>query len=199
MIIYIIKNIINDKVYIGQTINSIDKRWKHHIYRSNRKNDTALCRAINKYGSDKFYVEKLAEALSKEELNLLEIKFIEQYNCIAPFGYNSTTGGLGGTLSPDALAKMIKSRTGQKLSIKHKEKLSRALLNKSKTKEHSINIAIAKSKPIIDQYGRVFSSVKEAGLILNLFPQNISKVLKGKRKSTGGFVFKYQEINGELK
>ena len=47
--IYIIKNNVNSKVYIGQTKKSIEERWKEHIYSSTYRNQI-LYMAMRKYG-----------------------------------------------------------------------------------------------------------------------------------------------------
>lgn len=95
-IIYKITNKINRYIYIGQTIHSLDCRWKNHIRAANRGSKVYFHKAIKKYGKDNFIVEQIAEANSKEELNKLEINLIKQYDCLAPNGYNTSTGGEGG-------------------------------------------------------------------------------------------------------
>lgn len=90
--IYIIKNKINDKVYVGQTINKIETRFTNHKMAS-RIEDTKLYRAIRKYGEDNFYIE-LLEEVEIDSLNEREkywINFYDSYNN----GYNSTLGGDG--------------------------------------------------------------------------------------------------------
>lgn len=58
--IYIIKNTVNDKVYIGKTIQTLERRFQKHLSDS-KKLDTHFARAIRKYGSDKFYIEQIEE------------------------------------------------------------------------------------------------------------------------------------------
>lgn len=91
MYIYKITNKINNKIYIGQTVNTPEKRWKRHIQDS-KYLDTHFARAIKKYGSDNFIVEAIDTASTKEELNQKEIYWINYYNS-AKEGYNSTDGG----------------------------------------------------------------------------------------------------------
>lgn len=93
--IYIIKNDINDKVYIGQSIN-IHKRIQEHFWKSTCEKDvsfnSALHSAIRKYGKEHFYYEVLEEC----EPNLLDERervYIKQYNSISPNGYNILSGG----------------------------------------------------------------------------------------------------------
>lgn len=54
--IYIIKNDINNKVYIGKTRLSIQQRFKEHIWDSRRKRceKRPLYNAMNKYGLEHF-------------------------------------------------------------------------------------------------------------------------------------------------
>lgn len=91
--IYIIKNIINDKVYIGQTIQSIERRFnKHKSDYKLKKYDTKLTRAFNKYGIENFYVELLEENIEENFLDEKEIFWIKKYDSYNN-GYNSTLGG----------------------------------------------------------------------------------------------------------
>lgn len=90
--IYIIKNKINNKVYIGQTMQPIKIRFTNHIM-SSRTEDTKFYRAIRKYGETNFYIE-LLEDVEPSLLNEREIYWIEYYNSYKS-GYNSTLGGDG--------------------------------------------------------------------------------------------------------
>jgi group I intron endonuclease len=91
--IYIIRNTVNDKVYVGQTHVSIKLRFQNHLSAARRGLDYVIGKAIRKYGEDKFYVELLEECLV-EELNEREqywISFFEATN--NRFGYNISIGG----------------------------------------------------------------------------------------------------------
>ena len=90
MWIYKITNIINNKVYIGQSIRPIEDRFKRHISDAiNCKLDTHFARAIRKYGQDKFYYEIIDSASSQDEMNKKEQKWIRFYNSVQN-GYNET-------------------------------------------------------------------------------------------------------------
>ena len=53
--IYKITNLVNGKSYVGQTIRTIEERWKQHIKDSKgNKDDFYLHRAIRKYGKENF-------------------------------------------------------------------------------------------------------------------------------------------------
>ena len=90
MFIYKITNKINNKSYIGQTINTPEARWKRHQSDalSNRLN-THFAQAIRKYGVDNFVLEVIDTASTQEELTEKESYWIRYYNSISE-GYNET-------------------------------------------------------------------------------------------------------------
>ena len=90
-IIYIIKNKINNKVYIGQTTQLVQDRWLKHKSDSKYK-DSKLYRAINKYGINNFYYEILEEDIPRNKLDDRERYWIKEYDSYNN-GYNSTFGG----------------------------------------------------------------------------------------------------------
>lgn len=95
MIIYKITNLINQKVYIGQTIQSLTARWNQHIKNSrNTKNTLHLYESIRKYGKELFKREIIDSAKTLDELNEKEIYWINFYNSLDPDkGYNNVEGG----------------------------------------------------------------------------------------------------------
>lgn len=91
--IYIIRNTVNDKVYVGQTHVSINLRFQNHLSAARHGKDYVIGRAIRKYGEDKFYVELLEECLI-EELNEREKYWISFFKATDNrFGYNMSIGG----------------------------------------------------------------------------------------------------------
>lgn len=99
--IYKIYNDVNNKVYIGQTVQTIKKRFRDHINlsKSQTLKGIVLYNAMKKYGTDKFHVVELyevstdTEAELKEKLNKAECTYIKNYNSLTPNGYNVTAGG----------------------------------------------------------------------------------------------------------
>jgi len=89
-IIYKVVNNVNGKIYIGQTIKSLELRIKNHA-----KQGSYLYNAINKYGIDSFKYSVIETCDTKEELDEMEFHYIKQYNSLAPNGYNLTLGGDG--------------------------------------------------------------------------------------------------------
>ena len=91
--IYLITNDINSKVYVGQTIQSLKKRFNGHCCysKSDKSINMYIKRAIHRYGRDKFHISLLEEC-SIELMNEREkywIDFFDSYNK----GYNLTKGG----------------------------------------------------------------------------------------------------------
>lgn len=109
-IIYKIENIINNKVYIGQTSQErgfkdrycrkgqgIERVYNSYLYdkKHNRSYNIHLFRSIEKYGFDAFVVDEVFDvALTYDELNKKEIFYIKQFDSFYN-GYNSTLGGEG--------------------------------------------------------------------------------------------------------
>ena len=89
--IYIIKNTINDKVYVGQTTQSVEVRFKQHLKCLKSNSMQIISKAIKKYGKSNFYVEILEECLINN-LNIREEYYIEKYNSFGK-GYNLCAGG----------------------------------------------------------------------------------------------------------
>lgn len=93
MIIYKITNKQNNKVYIGQTINSLEARWKRHQTDAlNNIIDTHFARAIRYYGAENFEVEIIDTASSQEELTQKEYYWIDYYQASIN-GYNENDDG----------------------------------------------------------------------------------------------------------
>lgn len=94
MFCYKIINNINKKAYIGITID-FERRMKQH---KNQASDSLIHKAILKYGEENFTFLILAQGLSIEEAEEMEISLIKKENTLAPNGYNLAKGGLyGGT------------------------------------------------------------------------------------------------------
>ena len=90
MHIYKITNILNNKIYIGQTSKTPQQRWKRHVQDANANRvNTHLASAIQKYGEDAFVVESICQTDNQDELNKLEQYYIHLYDSLKN-GYNET-------------------------------------------------------------------------------------------------------------
>lgn len=134
MVVYLVKNAVNGKPYVGKTALKLSTRWNSHVARANSGSLTHLHRAIKKYGIDCFVLSVLEHASTEAELNRLEIKYIEELRSNDPnIGYNLTRGGEGAMGYKHALkAKLSMSRAVRPpLTDKQCAKISVANLEKS--------------------------------------------------------------------
>lgn len=91
MVIYVFKNKVNGKMYVGQTQRTFAVRTKQHLSRS----DTYFDKALAKYGLGNFSYEIIDRGNTLEELNEKERYWITECDCLWPKGYNLTVGGGG--------------------------------------------------------------------------------------------------------
>lgn len=113
MRIYLVRSLVNGKMYVGQTNKTLKQRWSMHVF-------TAECpvlhRAIEKYGRENFAVEEIHKCASREEMNFVEMFYISFLNTKVPYGYNLTDGGggrQGFEVSQETREKISKANTGK--------------------------------------------------------------------------------------
>lgn len=116
--IYRIKNQINGKCYIGQSVN-IERRWREHRNYSSQNSHYPLYKDFRKFGLENFCFE-VVEECSVSELNAKEEEWIQKENSFY-CGYNQTLG----SSYPHF----------QKLSKENLEEISNLLKNTIKTNE----------------------------------------------------------------
>lgn len=117
-VIYKITNRKNGKIYIGQTINSLEYRFNQH-YREARserrlgKNNSRFHNALLKYPIEDFKKEVLEE-VEKEKLNEREIYWISFFKSDdREFGYNIGAGGGSASRSEE-----VKRKIGNKTKLR---------------------------------------------------------------------------------
>ena len=127
-IIYCIRNRINGKEYIGQTIQELSKRIAHHKWLSTlQTTNSAITAAIHKCGWDSFEVDIICECGTQEELDSMELSHIEARSTISPQGYNLRAGGEGrGGCSEETRTRISQSNKGRKFSENHRKNLSKS-------------------------------------------------------------------------
>lgn len=204
--IYKITNDINNRIYIGKTIDSVQIRWNHHKSdafapaHSSKMEKRPLYEAIRKYGIEHFNIETIEEC-SLEVLNDREKYWIEYYHSFKD-GYNATLGGDGSPyLDYDLIIKTYNkilsvSKTAKILGI-DRDSVTRALLatNSYSTKQIKEN-GIKSNFHAVGQYDlndnliATYPSIKAAEEAVPT-GRHIGEVCKGKRKTAGGFKWKY--------
>ena len=122
LIIYKATNISNNKIYIGQTTQSLEQRSNQHLRetKSIKRNNTYFHDAIEKYGFNNFNFETIDTAENQEELDQKERFWISYYHSNnSKYGYNLDSGG----------------RSGGTKSQQTKEKIGQTTIEKWKNKE----------------------------------------------------------------
>ena len=120
-----IRNKINKKCYIGQTIElDVNTRWKRHIRSINTDRCPALYGAFRKHGLENFEFKIICICFD-EACDDLEISYISKYNSIVPNGYNLETGGnKNKIIHPETCEKISRALTGKKHSEERRLKNS---------------------------------------------------------------------------
>lgn len=119
-ILYIIKNTLNNKIYIGQTKFTLEKRQKEHLsayktFKKGSKHNTswALYGAFSKYNISNFVFIQY-KICDNTLLDKLEIFYIKTFQSLVPTGYNIRTGGANGKHCKESKEKMRLSKLGSK-------------------------------------------------------------------------------------
>lgn len=203
------------KVYIGQSW-SIKSRWNEHKFRSKSDNYGCilLSRSFKKYGFENHKLEIIHELpidVDQKVLDEYEILYIDLYRCIGIELLNIKEGGRGGKLpkesrnkisetlkgnipwnkgkngiySDDTKKKMREKKIGRILSEDHKKKIR----NNSRPQNSKLIIQYSLDGEFIKEW----KSIASASTELSIQEQNIGKVCMDKRKSAGGFIWKYKQ------
>lgn len=151
MIIYCIKNIVNNKIYIGKTTKTLTERFNSHLSSAKYGSNSILHKAIRKYGVDNFKLSIIESVIQNESiLNDREIFWIKKFKP----EYNMTSGGEGSSgriLSEESKTKMS---TKAKLRIRFphteetKQKITQALIGNPLTQERKDKISKSKKGSI---------------------------------------------------
>lgn len=139
--VYVATNRLNGKIYVGQTIQTLERRMIEHRHAAVKGNDTHFYRAIRRYGFDSFNWEVVFESGDREILRKVEILTIEDYQSRSPFGYNQTKGGSGGAIttgmkhSEEAKMRISESLRGLKRSQETRDRIREVRLGTKASKE----------------------------------------------------------------
>lgn len=203
--IYKITNNINQKVYIGKTLGTVNHRFRGHIsdcYNRDWEN-RPLYRAMKKYGVDNFTVETIEEC-SEEDSSNREEYWIQYYNSFID-GYNATRGGDGKRYADyDLIVKLYNqgknNREIRELTNYDGYTITRALENygiteaerKQRGWQNSYKAVVMLDKNTLEEL-QVFESQSAAERFLGIKPgsSHIASVCKGKRKTAQGYSWKY--------
>jgi group I intron endonuclease len=197
------------KCYIGLASN-LERRKRefltnpiNYIYTSR---NSAIDNARRKYSDFTLWRYEILEYCKVEDLKNRERYYIEKFNTTnSKIGYNSTKGGDGtfGIKWTAANYQAIKNRRsyegsenpnyGKHHTQEAKEKIRKARIGRRQSEE----CRTKKSKAIL-QYSldnvfiKEWISATEAMRALNIDKSSIGRVAMGKKRSAGGFIWKYK-------
>ncbi|MBQ7439088.1 MAG: GIY-YIG nuclease family protein [Paludibacteraceae bacterium] len=217
--IYSITNLVNNKRYIGQSVN-ISKRWQTHKYelRGGYHDNAYLQSSWNKYGEENFIFEVL-EYCSPEDLDYMEGYFIWLYDTLdEEHGYNLTSGGKSNRTyserglirykevrktymptwlnTPEANAKKALAKIGTHPSEETRQKLSLSHKGKKLSQETRAKMSASRGRAV-QQYTTdgvfvaQYSSMVEAYEQTGINRAHINSVCLGNRLTAGGYFWKY--------
>lgn len=185
------------KIYIGQTVNE-RKRRNRFLNLNDSYGGPKIDRARRKYLPENFIYEVIFEIEAdniKDILNEKEIYYINQYDSVES-GYNCDAGGnsrIGYVPTDEARLNMSKAQLGRKQSEETKRKLSeqrKGIAPLAAIESHQKEIEVfTKDGVFVGCYKSSVEAAKDLGI---KGTANISAVLHNKRKSTGGYVFKFK-------
>jgi len=173
-VVYIMRNLIDTKVYIGQTVN-LERRKNEHKNRkssSSKRYNFHITKVIEEYGYENFEFKVLDEAFSKKDLDDKEKYFISLFKSNDPkYGYNSRGGNLQEPLNQRTKDLMSSSHIG----------LTETAITKRK-KSHKI-LAFKDNVCLIVDSGKLF------GDMIGKDRNNVTNALRKGIKIKGYYVF----------
>lgn len=211
--IYKITNNINNKIYIGKTVETVEKRWKEHIVDSKKKTckNRPLYQAINKYGIEHFSIEEIEEVQNEILLNERERFWIEYFGSFKN-GYNATLGGDGKSyIDYDLVVATYRETQNENKTAKimniHPSTVSYILKAKKEPILTRVEATSKATSKIVNQYTKEgqyiqsFPSARSAAEALgkttatsNGASSHITDVCRGKRQTAYGFKWKFSEV-----
>jgi hypothetical protein len=179
--IYLVTNCYNNPnwVYIGKTKNS--REQPHKL----------------KYGNqiEYTYIDKV-NSLDRKDWKLLESYWISQFKAWGFEVLNKNEGGGGlSFLSDETKIRLSQKRKGKKRDEKTKIKISNTMKGKNVWSKGKPNISLHKAINQYDLEGnfiKEWSTTQEAAYFYNIQKGHICNALKGRSKSSNGFIWKYK-------
>ena len=205
--IYMIQNLVNGKMYIGQAVD-IERRWRHHrsVLRGNDHDNKHLQRAWNKYGEDNFEFTIICEC-AESQLNTMEEYYIfELMSYDGRVGYNKTYGGEGCRPTEETRRKQSEAHKGENHYMfgKHhseetKEKMSESLKGEnnpmygkhcSEETKSKLSIPILQIDPSTNKIVTVWKSAHDAERECGFNNGAIIRCCKNKFNREGNNIYK---------
>ena len=202
----------NGKRYYGITKRKVEVRWNNGKGYSNNDH---FYKAINKYSWDNFKHIVIARGLSEDEAKWLEVELIREWDTTnREYGYNITKGGDSCPMDNEkSRKKMSETKKGKKHTEETRKKMSeshkgennpmygKTLSEKTRKKmseSHKGENNPKATKVYCVELDMVFNTVIEASNFVGCNKSNISSVLRGRRKTAGGYHWLYAEDRNKV-
>ena len=133
--IYLITNVVNRKVYVGQSLCVNNRISKHKSYlRSCKHENQYLQRAFDKYGESNFTFSIL-EYCGVEELDDKEIMYINLFDSMnIEKGYNLESGGNLGKIVSESTREKKRGKNNPRYNVKANEETRHKMIASSRGK-----------------------------------------------------------------
>ena len=204
-IIYLHRNKINNKCYVGQTCQKPSQRWGSHG--QNYKEQSYFYKAIQKYGWDNFEHIILEENIPAHLVDERECFWGGYYHALAPEGYSLQFGKNNYKKQSNQLIQTKKEASlnkWQDLTYRQKVVDGRKQMWKEASFENKEKMLAnldrnglggkARSKKVeCIETKIIYNSTREAERLSGINHCNISQVCTGKRKTAGKFHWRYIE------
>lgn len=202
-IIYLHRNKINGKCYVGQTNQSLNNRFgKNGIKYATQP---YFYEDIKKYGWNNFEHISLEEVASKEEADKKEVYWGLYYHALYPEGYCLKLGNKENKINTKEFSKIRSAASKENWKNKeYREKISEIrkkewenFSQKNKDKclsnlDRTGKGGLAQSKKVLCvETNIIYASTREAERKTNICHNNISQVCNGKRQTAGGYHWKF--------
>lgn len=176
--IYCIKNSITNKNYVGSSINILGRLYKHRaLLRHNKHQNSYLQNSWNKH-SEEYFTCFILEICNIDELIVKEQFWIDKLG-----DYN---------LTKEVIRLKLSDESKQKMSFTRKNKIASGEIPKygsKKIKKYSKN----------GDFIKEYNSITDASNDSNISTCQISRVLKKRHVTAGGYQWKYSTDNSEIK
>lgn len=175
--VYIIKNKLNNKCYIGQACcftgsNNLrwgtNGRWKSHLreaLNTNQNHCVILNNAIRKYADNidgTFEIKTLIKC-PIEELDKYEEEYILKFNTVSPNGYNLKKGGSTSKFSEETKKRMSLAHLGKKRNVENNNNYDNIILTSQNINNKLVKVKINKLTQELPEF--IFPHYKKDKLI----------------------------------
>lgn len=160
-IIYLIRNSVNDMIYVGSTTQTIEKRWKNHVKHAREGRKSGLLEDIREFGEEKFSVEEIDSCFVRHRFVLEEYHWYKMHE-EGVLLYDIKRGASHSRNTRQKLARARQSNGFDYSSDDFKDKMSKATRGKNngmygKKDDQALN-------------GRIVIASDKQGNVVHTFP-----------------------------